>query len=989
MSEDSESDSWDSERLSSILNSVSHIEKTESEVVSRSLLPELTVFPLSVKFPTTFPNVTLQQKLIVSNGGAEDEDVLVTLKGDPEFAVNVETMVIPGGETLSFIVSFAPKEVNLYNGTLIIEGRDSVVVSLAGHCIPSPLEIPPPQSELWTFPNVKTERSFSLRNKSLSLSLRVVLATTGSAFTVIPQEIEIPPASSSEITLAYRPGGDIGAFPALAIQCLQSGDSLSIPLKLGEKKRVVVLDFGATSVGSSVKRVLNFEEERAPPRLSYPFSCENGTRSSFVIVMCAKQADHFESQIDMGDLILKLIGKVVEPSYHLTVSPGFPADPLTIQNIWDDNLRLSLSAEPFELNTSTVELRRNEIRQVRLEPVNTVGKVPTTMTLVIKWEDELMEEVVDSYDIPIREHVSSQFLEEMDIDLDLSTSSDDLNVSHGYSKRNMTASSSLLLFPRVSSPCKSVDLTISSAESYSLKSPEWMEIQGDRRPGGRLELYVSSIPSSVVSGSLTARTSSSSLTIPVIAYRGCSRIVMDKSIEMTEVSATQYSATLSVQNTGGRLGFVVFTQPDENEFRVRVSPMAAVVPPNESISIKFVVFSPLKDSFSIPVVAHTGDEILRQMVDVVAPSDFFSTVFADVDVDDEISAFSTKIENCKPQELLSVFRKHLKTSQLALNSPEKVFTFKQVTVSPSQIEFFGKDPVKLSILNLSPMNLDFVVTPRSSGLAIAPLTGVAAPYGETAITVQMIRPETTSIEIQCGTEHFVIPVSQMIPGRFSVEARDDHLPVPQRESRKAMEFTRNGGFSVDVSALNFETCHFGTSLHKSFLLSNDEEIPMVVDISSSNPAVFICRRSMTIPARGEVSVEIEFRPDTFGLFEESLTIENDDNQLVLSLSGQTNEDSEVESPAQNELRFPGCQPGAIRRAKIRVANRNSRRAVMSLSLTPPFFCSYPEFEVDPQSYVLVPIRFTPMELGSFEGLLTIKSSTGSVTQIRLMGTCFE
>ena len=1017
MSEDSASDSWDSQRLSSILNGVSHIEKTESEIVSRSLLPELTVFPLSVKFPTTFPGVALQQKLIVSNGGAEDEDVSITLKGDPEFSVNIETMVVPCGETMSLVVSFVPREVNLYNGSLIIEGRDSVVVALSGHCIPSPLEIPPVESDVWVFANERSEKKFGLRNKSLSVPLKVVLATSSAAFRVVPEEVEIPPASASEITLSYQPKGKLGKAN-ITIQCAQSGDSAMIPLRVGTGKGTILLDFGVTSVGSTVRKTLKLEEKRMAPRVPSPFSVgnEKTPSDSFVISFCPEEAGEFESNVDLGDSYLRLTGTAVKRPYRIAVPFGGAIRPIRISNTSNDSLDLAFSLEPstFGLSVEEARLDPTETVSIEINVPKTKHRTATEVNFVVTWETSAMDEVRDYYYLIIPGTDRGNH-HETELDISSSLESDDeyhdpqpatrMTAKSGFSARRspkrevLTASKSLIVFPSVSSPSKSATLTISGADSFQLKKPEWLDIPESVSPDVPFDMYVRSIPTSTICANLTARTMDGSLVIPVIAYRGCARIVMDSVIEMNEVSATQYAAKVTVQNTGGRLGFVVFTQPDENEFRVRVSPIAAVIPPNSSVTVKFVVLSPLKDQFSIPVVAYTGDEILRQMDAAVCPSDFFSVAFDDVDVESEISAVAQVLESCKPSDVVSVFKSRLNTTTLTLNSPEQSFEFKQVTVSPSQIEFIGRDPVKLSILNLSPMNLDFVVTPRSSSLAISPLTGLAAPYGETSITVQMLRPDVTAIEIQCGSEHFTVPVSQMIPGKspekviHTEPTKTQHIAAakPAKQTRKTPDATKCGGFSVDVTSLRFDNCVFGMLATKTIKLSNDEPSPMILQLSSSNSAVFMCQHSVTVPARGELPVEVDFRPDTTGDFQESLTIENDDNQLVLPLIGHACEDTHAPetSVAQSELRFPACQPGAIRRAKIRVANRNSRTAVMRTSITSPFSCPYPEFEVEPFSYVLVPIRFIPKEQGVYEGTATFHSLTGSVTKIHLIGTCFE
>lgn len=450
-----------------------------------------------------------------------------------------------------------------------------------------------------------------------------------------------------------------------------------------------------------------------------------------------------------------------------------------------------------------------------------------------------------------------------------------------------------------------------------------------------MKIASSSLPSTVSKGVVNVN---QSLRIPVIAYRGSAEIVMETSVEMTEISDSRYSGKLEITNNGGRSGFVVFTSPDENEFSVRVSPVAAIIHPNSSLSVEFSIISPLKDTFKVPVAVYSGDEIMRQMRTHISPSDFFSVVFGDHDLESEIELIKDVLDSCSPREIMSLFKKQLSATNVTLVSPEKTFGFKQVTVSPTQLEFLGRDSATVSILNLSPHPLDFVATPQSSSLIVSPLTGVAPPYGEAVVIVQMRTSDPTALKIVCGSETFMIPVSSV-------------GLVKKRASGSTKRPTRSGAFCVSADTIEFGYCANNSSTKKSITLRNDERRPMILDLRTTNPDVFVCQKTVTIPASGTVDMDVEFSPDSVAVFSESLIVQNSDNQFVIALTGEVLEDDAVSvtAAAQSELEFPSCKPGTIRRAQLRVSNRTDVVATIDTLVTPPFHCPYDSFDIDPFS----------------------------------------
>ena len=207
--------------------------KIDSILLNRSYAPVIDIFPEIIKFPPTFPNVPLSQKITISNSGKNNEKFRISINGNDAFKISNKEIEIQQGTTSTLLITFVPKSVSMYSASLIIEGRKSFIAPITAHCINSPLVFPPINSDLWYFKREETTKEFVLMNESVSLPLIVSLETNSALFELSEAEIEIPPKKSVPIKIVFRPNTSmVDIDPFIKIECEKSGDKIKIPLRI-------------------------------------------------------------------------------------------------------------------------------------------------------------------------------------------------------------------------------------------------------------------------------------------------------------------------------------------------------------------------------------------------------------------------------------------------------------------------------------------------------------------------------------------------------------------------------------------------------------------------------------------------------------------------------------------------------------------------------------------------------------------------------------
>ncbi|KAK8878593.1 hypothetical protein M9Y10_005373 [Tritrichomonas musculus] len=575
-----------------------------------------------------------------------------------------------------------------------------------------------------------------------------------------------------------------------------------------------------------------------------------------------------------------------------------------------------------------------------------------------------------------------------------------------------TASFSIVPFFAVSPrhPAR-FELTINSDYDIEIETPQWIQLPHSINPNQTISMQVSTLPKETVASTFSVHSESGDLSLPIIAYRGSSNLIFDSEIEMIEITDDQFTAAMIVKNKGQRAGFIAFMLSESSSANFRVSPPVAIIQPNSNLQVKFLVTTKSSE-FTIPIVAYYGDEIVRQMQSVVAPNDYMSTAFNEIELTNEISAFESIINECKARDILKIFRKASLSSKLVFKSPKKTFGLNRVTISPSSIDFLNENEErKVSVLNLSPEPLSFSVSSPSDYANFSPRMGAAPPYGEAVITVSLSNLYESKIVIQVGKEKFDVPLrivnglrnkkklNSPLPNTNSIFSNDNDTYnniVEQRKVRKIKkksndnEFQESSGaFSVIDNKIEFDIVNIGDSKTLQFIIVNNEMHNMNLYLSLDNSA-FVCENQVLILANNESAVDITFKPKKAGIFEGNLFIQNNDHKIKIQLSGEcANNISSASSFITHPLEFPPCVPATIRRAQLRVSNKTDRFVNITSHTSYPFHCPYPNFEVEPYSYVLVPVRFIPKQPGEYSGTIEFHSSNGTVSTVELSGICVD
>lgn len=591
-------------------------------------------------------------------------------------------------------------------------------------------------------------------------------------------------------------------------------------------------------------------------------------------------------------------------------------------------------------------------------------------------------------------------------------------LSHQQSSRiiNPTTSSfSLVPFFGVSARHPSrFELTINSDYEIEIEAPQWIQLPRSIQPNQKFAMTVNSLPAETVSSTFSVHSESGDLSLPIIAYRGFSNLVFDSEVEMIEITDNQFTAAMVVKNSGERAGFIAFMLSESvDNVSLRVSPPVAIIQPKANLQVKFLVTTK-RSEFTVPVVAYYGDEIVRQLQSVVAPNEYLSTAFNEIEFSNEISAFEASLNDCKPRDVLKIFRKTSQSSKLVFKSPQKSFGLNRMTISPSSIEFTKVNQEgKVSLLNLSPDPLSFSVTASSDCVTFSPRMGAAPPYGEAVITASLSSLIESQIIIHVGKEKFKIPLKTQnasgsrnqkteVPNTNSIfdnYSFNESSSLQRKEKRKLKVASKNtnqnayrknsGVFSVVENKVEFDFVTIGDSKTIQFIIVNNEMYDMDLFLMSDNPC-FICDKKIVLPGDSETAVDITFKPKSIGVYEGNFFIQNDDHKIQVLLSGECAGDgSSASSFITHPLEFPPCIPETIRRAQLRVSNKTDRFVSVTARTSAPFHCPFPFFEVDPFSYVLVPVRFIPKKAGEYNGTIEFHSSNGTVSTIELNGVCVD
>lgn len=1061
--------------LANLLNNQNNETQLDSDFITNSSLAEVSVFPSEVRFPTSFPNIELKQKLLFSNRGMIDEHFTVRMTGDVEFQVKEKKIDLPAGNCYSLYVTFLPKTVSLFQASLIFEGRVSLIVSLLGHCVPSPLDFPSPSSPLWKFPNSKSHRTFMFTNRSFSLALDVNFSVNSQSITVDPDHLSLDPGTSDHICVTFDPHfAGLYEDPSITIQCEKSGDNVTIPLQFIGPRSCTIVDFGAVPIGASCEQTIQLKSPQiAPLDIAWPFSItnpdENGIeQTEFTFSFYSKRPGAFRQMLKFDSFDIELKGTAATPPFKILIPKKYPNRPFEIRNVADRTIRYKIVApEGYIIDTNEVILRPNQAGKINIISESGISGSPE---IIIIWNNSDGRQIKDRVVLPkdgnslmdlteisildepsamsisdiqksqesIKHHsktptrqtpkninqqikkrppesaknLKSNFNQYTEQEITQKITSNSLKIygnnnvnynktvtnrrnpiplppnsqqqmnkttstSPKHRKRHrqkqgisydpnfvgnqpgFESSSSFIPFFGVSPENQqSFELAINAPRDFSVVAPDFVTLYDDH--------FTSNVPFIMTCNSSPQTENTDylriisngqiALQIPIISYRDTSNLEFE-----TTILLNKNTAVLDVHNNGGRSGFITFGL--SNDSQVTVTPLAKVLKQYESHRF---IFNFESDPEKAKITVFTGDEIIRQIKAALRPNEFYSTMFEYQRLRPELTFIKDSLFKCDRGEIASITRKFIR------QTPLRFVSNVQLTFSPANLEFNSTlISKKLIISNNGFQACPFEIEPLDDFVTVSKKSGQIRAESQVKITVSIKEPQNSALRIFFADDTYEVPIDFVENSSVIID---------------------NKTFSASQPAVDFGQVEIGLTGESSIVLSNhtDKDIVLTIELPKRTP--FSCQRIVPVEANGSMEVPIHFTPDLDDVFEATMIIESKSDRLEINLIGEGTKledaDDQLSDDSDSDcVIFPKCEPGLLRRAKVKVSNKTNKIVQIEANSSPPFICPIGVFKVEACSYVWFPVHFLPKVEGMYEGSLEFKADNGKVTIVTLKGTC--
>lgn len=961
-------------------------------LLSRSAVPDITVFPSSIRFPNCFPHVSLSQKVVVSNSGSSEEHFRIFVTGDNEFQIDTSDITVGSGSTATITVDFHPEAVSLFQASLLIEGRLSLVVPLTGHCMPSPLDVPGPDAPVWRIPGTPTERIVSIGNRSYSMTLEVEFSSNSEAIQIDPLLLEISPGTKKELRITFDPR-KLSKFeePAITVKCEKTTEEFTIEMVREGPRPCMKVDFGPVSIGATAIQPLQLRTPQIAPEVHWPFGIVNQDpnrieQSVLEFAFISENEGVFQEEIKFEDFDVMLLGTSVVPPYQIRLSRRWAQKPIVIRNMEDHPVAFEFAATPA---SAIVDVEEAYLRPKETVRIHVICPEPTQEKpeLLVTWECKDGRTVLDHIELPCegeedRTELSVQEMEERSdlSQISQSTHSDTTSKSRRGSPAKIdttsirsrlsprsglkdqseaitcsvpvSASTDMIPFFGVGpGSLRTVTIVIECREPFTIVAPEYVSVPDGYESGKPIELTCAGCPFSEVVDALKVYVRGElGLKIPIVSYQGSSNLEFE-TLALTDGN----EASVTVKNNGERPGFVMVNIERGD---VKPSRSAMIVQPFQSESIRFR-FSGEPEKALVSLT--TGDELVRQLKAKLRPSDRACKLFTGISSGNEIALIKDALFDTNHLALSSLLRKCMPQTTVRFMSSV------QIAFSPAVLEFNSSGDVRfLTITNNSKRSLDVDLKCRSAFVSLEPTSLSLDPNSDGKVVVRNEKEIDAVIIVSCGSDRFEVPIRFTDAGLSQERA----------------------GFSVSKSEVSFGNVDIGLIESQKLQLRNISKHSMSLRLILSKKSPFKCCESLALEAGAVCDVDIEFAPFREQLMEETLVIKSDTAEVKVLLKGRGTADKDETILSQGDLlTFPPCELGLLRRARVKVMNRTSRRSEIEAFTDPPFLCPIPSFSIEPRSFVLFPVHFCPKSTGSFEGTLEFRSQTGKSVIIDLRGVC--
>ena len=804
--------------------------------------PDISIVPLSIDFPRTYPNRSVESKVLISNSGIKTEDYKISVTGNKEFSVTVDKISIPAGGTYSIYVKFTPKDIAMFNGSLIFEGRFPYSVSLNGHCVPSIFEMPPAHSNYYLFTRAHTEQIIPLTNKDVAKTLSIVAITDSPAFVVTPNELEIKPLTTTNVVVKYDPSKQSSDNPTLTLKCSQTEESLVLPLKVTEPRRVVTLDFGKTVVNQVLTKQISFEQAEEIPVVPWPFTLKSKgqTQKNAEFAFLSSKQGHFSSKISLSTYDLELVATAIDPPFILRVPQSFPNHPFYLQNTSSEAVHIILSSPNVPLSASQIDIAPG-----KSVPVSTLltGNIPSDAKIRVIWATK---EGQFEQELPLSPTEDTE-ISKTELEIKSST---EIPSSQEYSedikpKENIQSplktSTHLITF---NSTQRRFPLTITSSSQITINAPSFVRVPSSY--SANEEIMLRARIDADAFGFLTVSNNNDTQRIPVFLISNKVDVDLPDKIELTN-SGNSYKKTITITNKGTRNGFIIFAGDDDAPANIAVNPPAAILVPNEEQTFEF---SATKEG---TISAMICDDICRQIRAVTVPDDFFAKSV--VNINDELTDNAKKvIKECNKKDVSKFFKKSL------VSHPLQIIIKKQkdkVKIVEKQLVFSGNEEQGITLVNPSSKPVQFRAAADSPYVQIDPMSGIIPANSSLVCKVNLLRKVNSKVTFKCGDS---VLTTEIVCNETKSKSKKS-ISVSQEEN------------------LVFPPCSAGTLRRAKLRIANKSQLATCVFASTELP--FSCPfQSFRIEPQSFILLPIHFTPQSAGKFTEILKLETDHGSVI-------------------------------------------------------------------------------------------------------------
>jgi len=888
-------------------------------------------YPQNVTFRSTYENKISNFTIFLENVTHQQIEVHFHINGDSFFVLS-DSVIIEGGSVFSLVICFKPSKIGKYSGSLEIQTNIIETISLHAECFSSPIEIVDMEINNYIFSSSNKQSSFSIVNNSLLEEFFLLITTNSSIMSLSEQEVYIKPLEKKQVVVSFDSFEKPLSNPIIIIECAQTNDSYSIALNVSSSKKVLNIDFGHVTSGQIISQTIKCPSSKTIKEPKSPFSIivneENISRTELLI-----------SDIIETDVIIKL----------------------DTQNCGEFQQSVEFEDYVFDLFATIHKPVYSIIRPKMIgDPLILQNNSNTEVKLLIS----------------TNEHFESHKIVSLS--------------SYGKHIFNYSEDISQALYVRWSDgPTILTDVLV--------YNPEYIP---DFRPLVREVCFNNEKNSDIIP---LLNTGEESIRIQIHSDNP-SFIIESTDLVLEPHSSTDVKITYVSKSFGKAEGFInIYNRSNGDVFSIHAKSYYSIVS-----STSFIPAFQLDDSFlSRFSVTLTGNALLQlygpEWVDIPKEVESGHTLDIEIRNINQTSIVENMIiesENCTPLSIPIVAYRGKSCIHVISNSYLK---------TENDITFF-----KVILINNGIRDGFAMFTSQSSQsseeIKIYPISMIIPPNSSQELIVSFsnnLPIEDRQIDMHTGDEiiryfySYYRPLSSysQLFGNVVYDSFEPFIDVLSKISKK--ELLKLSKRMITISTLIFDqkfeenpilispmVLNFGNQITnqkciKQIYIQNQTTKRINLVLKSTS----LCLEhlyNLSIRAMKHAIIEISFCPNTPGLFKEEIQIEC--NQMY---KGIVKIESNVEDPTlcanTQVLDFGNTQSGRLVRAYLRIANKKASMVQLTGKSIDPFILPIQTFEINPYSFVSLPVHFLPHKSGSFQEIVEFQTKENKKISIVLIG----